>query len=91
MLKIVRGLRTGSQVKQGELIGYVGRTGAATGPHLHYEYRVNGVHQNPRTVRLPAAAPIAPMYMMDFRAHAGGMFSELDRARDTVVASLPGG
>lgn len=54
-----RGIRSGTRVKQGQTIGYVGMTGWATGPHLHYEFLVNGVHQNPRTVNLPQAEPIA--------------------------------
>ena len=49
----------GKRVKQGQVIGYVGQTGLATGPHLHYEFLVNGVHRNPRTVKLPQADPIA--------------------------------
>jgi murein DD-endopeptidase MepM/ murein hydrolase activator NlpD len=51
-------LEVGDKVFQGEIIGYVGRTGRATGPHLHYEFRVNGMHTNPLTVKLPAAKPI---------------------------------
>jgi len=56
--KFANGVRKGQKVKQGTIIGYVGSTGWATGPHLHYEFLVNGVHQNPRTVKLPDANPI---------------------------------
>ena len=52
-------MEVGDKVKQGEVIGYVGRTGRATGPHLHYEFRVNGMHTDPLTVKLPAAEPIS--------------------------------
>ncbi|MCB1646459.1 MAG: peptidoglycan DD-metalloendopeptidase family protein [Pseudomonadales bacterium] len=63
-----RGLRTGKSVKQGQVIGYVGDTGWATAPHLHYEFLVNGVHRNPRTVALPKAQPISASEMARFRA-----------------------
>ena len=56
--KFSRGLKAGKRVSQGQTIGYVGATGWATGPHLHYEFLANGVHRNPRTVRLPNADPI---------------------------------
>lgn len=82
-------VRLGQRVKQGETIGYVGRTGAATGPHLHYEYRVNGIHKNPRTVRLPDAAPLPAAYRADFQAHAAVLLADLARPDEATVATLP--
>ena len=58
--------KKGRSVSQGQIIGYVGKTGLATGPHLHYEFRVNGVHRNPLTVKLPKASPISKKYRQDF-------------------------
>lgn len=57
--KYGRGIRSGKKIKQGQVIGYIGSSGMATGPHLHYEFRVNGVHKNPLTVKLPRVLPIA--------------------------------
>ena len=54
-----RAVSNNKRVKQGEIIGYVGATGLAEAPHLHYEFVVNGVHRNPRTVSLPQAEPVA--------------------------------
>jgi murein DD-endopeptidase MepM/ murein hydrolase activator NlpD len=89
MSRFAAGLRRGERVKQGITIGYVGSSGAATGPHLHYEYRVNGIHQNPRTVPLPDAAPIPIAYMAEFQARSGTLLTQLDRARDSVIAAAP--
>ena len=89
MSRFAAGLRNGQRVKQGVTIGYVGSSGAATGPHLHYEYRVNGVHKNPRTVPLPDAAPISDTYMADFRTRSAALLAQLDRADSAAVAAVP--
>jgi len=82
-------LRRGERVSQGDTIGYVGSTGTANGPHLHYEYRVNGTHKNPRTVRLPDAAPLPAEYRADFQSKAGALLAGLEQARDATVATAP--
>ena len=70
--------RVGGRVKQGDVVGYVGKSGLATGPHLHYEYRVNGVHRNPRTVPLPPADPVPAQYQEDFSAVTATLWRQLD-------------
>lgn len=77
MLKFQKGLSKGSRVKRGQVIGYVGQTGLATGPHCHYELHVNNQPRNPTTVGIPTAAPISSREMPSFRAKANGFFSKL--------------
>ena len=81
-----RGIRVGKYVKQGQTIGFVGSSGRATGPHLHYEFRVNGSHRNPLTVRLPNAAPIKSKFKTDFLAHAERLLAQLDTHKPTQIA-----
>jgi len=81
--------RQGSRVKQGDIIGYVGKSGLATGPHLHYEYRIDGVHRNPRTVPLPAADPVPSEYRGDFEAETATLWHQLDLyERTQFVATI---
>lgn len=80
--------RLSSRVRQGQTIGFVGMTGLATANHLHYEYRVNGVHRNPRTVSLPDAEPIASEYRARFLAEAAPILEELEKFKSTQVASI---
>ncbi|MDD7805998.1 MAG: peptidoglycan DD-metalloendopeptidase family protein [Endozoicomonas sp. (ex Botrylloides leachii)] len=84
--KIRRGLKKGDTVKQGQIIGYVGKTGWATGPHLHYEFRVNGRHRNPVTVKLPDASPIPKKEIVRFKRHSQTMLAQLETASTTILA-----
>ncbi len=78
----------GTRVRQGQTIGYVGRTGLATANHLHYEYRLNGVHRNPRTVELPNADPIDAVYRDRFMATAEPILRELEQFKSTQASSV---
>lgn len=73
-----RKIRSGGRVKQGQVIGYVGSSGLASGPHLHYEFRVNGVHRNPLTVKFPSTKPIPKRYRENFTLTTRGYLAQLD-------------
>lgn len=74
-----RKVKKGQRVRQGQVIGTVGSTGLATGPHLHYEFLVNGVHRNPRTVKLPKAEPLPREKLADFQRFAAPLLAELQQ------------
>ena len=82
MSRFARAIRVGSHVQQGEVIGYVGMTGLATGPHLHYEYLKNGVHMDPQTVKLPGAEPLSADAVGKFRAQTGAYLAALSAPRN---------
>lgn len=83
-----RGIRTGARVAQGDTVGLVGQTGWATGPHLHYEFRVAGTARNPLSVPLPAGTPVARHDMDTFRARSQEMAAQLDLIANGPVAAL---
>lgn len=86
--KFGEGIRKGVRVNQGDVIGYVGATGWATGPHLHYEFRVGNQHRNPLTIVFPSADPVPPARMQAFRAATGPLVAQLDQLQSAAVALL---
>lgn len=86
MSKFRGSVKNGTRVRQGQVIGYVGKSGLATGPHLHYEFRVNGVHRNPLTVKLPAAEPLPKAHREKFNRISKPLLEELDLISKTIVA-----
>jgi len=84
-----RTVKKGQRVKQGQVIGYVGATGLAQAPHLHYEFLLNGVHRNPRTVSLPKADPLGDTQMVEFQQKAAPVLSQLSRLESaSMYASI---
>ena len=81
-----KGIRNGTNVKQGQIIGYIGTTGLSTGPHLHYEFQVNGVHVDPLSQKLPISDPIHPSEKQRFAQHSQPLLAKLDSNNNTQVA-----
>ncbi|MDD5580821.1 MAG: peptidoglycan DD-metalloendopeptidase family protein [Methylobacter sp.] len=76
-----KGLQDGDQIKQGDIIGYVGQSGLATGPHLHYEFRVDGIHRNPLTAKLTHSLPVNNTFLADFKLQAQFSLAQLSQAK----------
>lgn len=85
MSRFARGEHVGSHVHQGQVIGYVGHTGVATGPHVHYEFRINGRHVAPLKVKLPPAEPIAKKYRQAYETYATSLLDQLKFAEQSGV------
>ncbi|MEY4960228.1 MAG: hypothetical protein RL610_407 [Pseudomonadota bacterium] len=83
-----KGLRKGQRVSQSDVIGYVGATGMATGPHLHYEFRVSGVQRDPLRVAMPVAIPILAQNMTIFHENTRPLIARLNMLRNTNLGSL---
>jgi murein DD-endopeptidase MepM/ murein hydrolase activator NlpD len=86
MSRFAKHIRAGTRVQQGDVIGYVGMTGLATGPHLHYEYLVNGVHKNPQTVHLAGAEPLHAEMLQKFRQLTAPLLADLSPQQAAGVA-----
>lgn len=92
MSKYAKKARTGARVKQGQIIGYVGSSGLASGPHLHYEFRVNGVHKDPLKVKLPKSLSLPKSEIDRFQQTAKPLLAQLDNIRaETLLASNEAG
>ena len=78
--------RVGQRVPQGTVIGYVGMSGLATGPHLHYEFRVNGVHRNPLSITMPPPEPLGGQALAQFRAQTGSALAKIRSVENVIYA-----
>jgi murein DD-endopeptidase MepM/ murein hydrolase activator NlpD len=86
--RFAAGIRKGTRVSQGETIAYVGQTGLATGPHLHYEFRVNAQQVNPLAMTLPAAIPLEASQIKQFKLATGALRANLAMGKEINLATL---
>jgi len=86
--RFAKGLHTGDRIRQGDVIGYVGMTGLASGPHLHYEFKIDGQQRDPLRVALPNALPVSGANRTAFKAMADKFVASLVQLRNTNLAKL---
>lgn len=86
--RFASGLKRGDRISQGQIIGFVGSTGWATGPHLHYEFRINGVQQNPLSVALPTVQPLGKVQQARLRDQSRGYLTQLKLLQSNRLAQL---
>lgn len=89
MQGFAKGVRSGSNVKQGQIIGYIGTTGLSTGPHLHYEFQINGTHVDPLSQKLPMSDPIARSEKARFMQQSKPLMAQMDKEKSTLLALNP--
>ena len=87
MLKFQKGLSKGSYVKRGQVIGYVGQTGLASGPHCHYEFHVNHQPKNPTTINLPNGDPVPRQELAKFKGNTNTILAQLNLFEKAQLAS----
>jgi murein DD-endopeptidase MepM/ murein hydrolase activator NlpD len=81
-------IRPGQRIAQGTVIGYVGSTGMSTGPHLHYEFRVNGAHRNPLSITMPPPEPLSGTVLAQFRAQTGVALARIQKVENIIYADV---
>ncbi|MGF6396173.1 peptidoglycan DD-metalloendopeptidase family protein [Pseudomonas plecoglossicida] len=87
MQGFAKGIKNGSNVKQGQIIGYIGTTGLSTGPHLHYEFQVNGVHVDPLSQKVPMSDPITKAERQRFLQQSQPLIARMDQEKATMLAA----
>ena len=88
LLKFQKGLSRGDRVKRGQVIGYVGQTGLATGPHCHYEFHIHSRPKNPATIELPRASPVPRHEMASFKAKSMTLLAQLKLFEEATLAAI---
>lgn len=83
-------IRAGQRIAQGTMIGRVGSTGLATGPHLHYEFRINGVHRNPLSITMPPPEPLSGVQLAAFRSQVGPALTRIAKVENIIYAGDTG-